>query len=233
MLFLFLPSLSSMYVHALIQNCSQQAVKGVTISILLWDTNRWDTFSPSGKGSSVHRSSQWLSPTAVESGCNKTPSTVKVMLLIVLRNSYWNHTAPDLLLSVHLGKPCSASCHSTLFFPDFPRIIFFFFLNSMAKYPTDLSWVITPICSHAFMAASQYLATSGEEAGSKEERNTYKLRAWKLAKFFSRASMLEWQQLINFALQFVSGFDISAIIGINTLCWWKWVSKQQRCTQLH
>lgn len=77
------------------------------------------------------------------------------------------------------------------------------------------------------------MATSGEEVGSEEERNTYRLSAQKLAMFFSAASRPEWQQMINFALQFLSGFDISTIIGINTICWWKRVSEQQNCTQLY
>lgn len=81
-----------------------------------------DTLSPSEKGSSTYQSSRWLSPTAMESGCNKNPSTIKAILPIILRNYRWRHIAPDVLLSAHLGKPCSASCHPTLFFPDFPSI---------------------------------------------------------------------------------------------------------------
>lgn len=38
--------------------------------------------------------------------------------------------------------------------------------------------------------------------------------SWK----FSTASMPEWQQMINFTLQFRSTFDVSAITGINVIC---------------
>lgn len=82
------------------------------------------------------------------------------------------------------------------------------------------------MCIYSGILVYSNLGRGGGEWGRKKYLQAAH-GSWK----FSIASMPEWQQMINFALQFRSTFDVSAIIGINVI--WKQVSKQQICSQLY